>query len=78
MGFFAAAAFGTLIDRLLVGGARDWLANPIAIANFANVAGWGFLVLFAVELWRFPPARRQLLRLRTADPRRWPTWQRAG
>ena len=57
---FTAAAWGNLIDRLLVGGARDWLATPWWIANFADVAGWLVLPLLAVELWRHPPSRRLL------------------
>lgn len=66
-GFFTLAVFGNLLDRLWVGGARDWAITPIATGNLADVAAWVAVGLLAWELWRYPPARR-LLSLR---PSRW-------
>ena len=61
------AVWGHLIDRLLLGVARDWLVTPIGVANLPDMAVWPALLLCAVELWRYPPARRLL----HPDPRRW-------
>lgn len=58
--WFTLAVFGNLVDRVLVGGARDWAVTPIAIGNLADVAIWPALALIAWELWRYPPARRLL------------------
>lgn len=65
--WLTVAIWGHLTDRLLFGAARDWLVTPIGVANLPHVAIWPAVFLFALELWRHPPARR-LLRL---DPRRW-------
>jgi lipoprotein signal peptidase len=64
------SAFGNLLDRLLVGGARDWWVTPIAVANLADVAIWVVLAAIAWEVSRFPPARELLVSsFRHLDPR---------
>lgn len=68
--FFTVAAWGNLLDRLLVGGARDWLVTPVAVANLADVAVWPALALLTVEVWRFPPARGLLRAGLSFDPRK--------
>jgi lipoprotein signal peptidase len=66
-GCYTLAVFGNTIDRLLVGGARDWLVTPVAVANLADLAVWPALAALGWEFWRHPPARR----LFSIDPRRW-------
>ena len=61
-GLFTTAVFGNFLDRLLYGFARDFLINPIAISNFADIAGSLALVFFALEFIVFPKAR-PLLRI---------------
>jgi lipoprotein signal peptidase len=65
--FFTTAATGNLIDRLLAGGARDWLVTPIAVANLADHAGGLALLALLWELCAHRAARRLL----SIDPRRW-------
>ena len=59
-GLFTTAVFGNFLDRLLYGFARDFLINPIAISNFADIAGYLALVFFALELIVYPKARALL------------------
>lgn len=72
MALVTVAAWGNLIDRLLVGGARDWLASPWWVTNLADGAAWLSVAMIALELWRNPLARRLDDPGFTLDPRRWP------
>ena len=50
-GLFTTAVFGNIyLDRILYGFIRDFLINPIAISNFADIAGSLAFVFFAIEL----------------------------
>lgn len=65
--FLTLSTFGNLIDRVVVGGARDWVITPIAVGNVADVAWVPAVALVLWEPWRHPPARRLL----SLNPRRW-------
>ena len=67
-GLLTTAAFGNLLDRLLYGFARDFLINPIATSNLADIAGSLMLVFVALEFIIFPKARPLL---RIGKPKEW-------
>ena len=68
-GFFTTAVFGNVyLDRILYGFIRDFLINPIAVSNFADIAGSLAFVFFAIELIVYPRAR-QLIKL--GKPQDW-------
>lgn len=66
-GFFTLAVAGNAIDRIIVGGARDWVITPIATGNLSDVAVWPAIALLIAELVRYPPSRR----LFSPNPHRW-------
>lgn len=70
MAALTVSAYGNLIDRLLVGGARDWWVTPIAVANIADNTQWLALAAIVWELWRYPPSRNLLVIPRHLDPRK--------
>ncbi|HWI65134.1 MAG TPA: signal peptidase II [Symbiobacteriaceae bacterium] len=64
-----AGLLGNLVlDRLLAGGARDFLITPIAVCNFSDIYGSVCVWAAVVELVQFPRARRLL---RWSPPTQW-------
>lgn len=55
--FYTTSTFGNIIDIFVFNYIRDYLINPIAISNFADICVWLALICFIYELIVFPESR---------------------